>query len=53
MLGPIAVELALGDDVGLADQGRAKTAGLDLVAKRRSRQPELVGGLGEREHRSA
>ena len=52
VLGPVAGELALGDDVGLADQARPEAAGLHLMAKGRGRQPKLVGGLGEREHRS-
>jgi len=46
MLASVAFDLALRDDVGLADQARPKTAGLHLMSKRRSRQPELVGGLG-------
>ena len=53
MLAPIAFDLAGGDDVGLADQARPKAAGVDLMAKRRSRQPELVGGFGEGQHPSA
>jgi hypothetical protein len=46
-LGPATCEFALGDDVGLADQTRPEAASLDLVAKGRSRQPELGGSLGE------
>jgi len=48
---PVAVELARRDDVGLADQARPKAAGLHLMAKGRRRQPELVGGFGEGQHR--
>ena len=51
-LGSVAGELAGRDDVGLADQARPEAAGLHLMAKGRGRQPKLVGGLGEREHRS-
>ena len=52
MLAPVALDLAGRDDIGLADQARAKAASLDLMAKRRRRQPELVGGFGEGQHRS-
>ena len=52
VLGTVAVEFALGDDIGLADQARPEAAGLHLMAKGRGRQPKLVGGLGERQHRS-
>jgi hypothetical protein len=51
VLAPVPLELAGRDDVGLADQARPQTASLDLVAKRRGRQPELVGGFGEGQHR--
>ena len=52
MLAPVAFDLALRDDVGLADQAGSKASRLHLMAKRRSCQPELVGGFGERQHRS-
>jgi len=52
MLAPVALDLARRDDVGLADEAGAKATGLHLMAKRRSRQPELVGGFGEGQHRS-
>jgi len=52
MLAPVALDLAGRDDVGLADQARAKAAGLHLMAKGGSRQPELVGGFAERQHHS-
>ncbi len=52
MLAPVALDLAGRDDIGLADQASAKAAGLHLMAKRRGRQPELVGGFGEGQHRS-
>ena len=50
VLAPVALKLAGRDDVGLADQARPKAARLDLMTKRRRRQPELVGGFGEGQH---
>ena len=50
MLAPVALELAGRDDVGLADQARPQPSGLHLMTKRRSRQPELGGGLAEGQH---
>ena len=50
MLAPVALEFARRDDVGLADEARPQTAGLDLVAMCGGRQPELVGGLAEGQH---
>ncbi len=52
MLASVALDLALRDDVGLADEARPKASRLHLMAQRRGRQPELVGRLGERQHRS-
>ena len=47
----VPFDLALGDDVGLADQPRPKAAGLHLMAKGRGRQPKPGGSFGEGEHR--
>ena len=52
MLAAVAFDLAKRDHVGLADQARPKAAGLHLVAKGRSRQPETGGGLAKGQHRS-
>jgi hypothetical protein len=50
LLAPVAIDLVCRDDVGLADQARPEAASLDLVAKRRSCQPESGGSLGEGQH---
>ena len=48
-LDPVAGELALGDDVGLADQACAEAADLHLVTERRGRYSQPGGSLGERQ----
>ena len=52
MLRAVPLDLALGDDVGLADEAGPQASGLDLMPKGRSRQPKIVGGFRERQHRS-
>jgi hypothetical protein len=49
MLAPVPFDLALGDDVGLADEARPKATGLHLMTKGRGRHPESGGSLGEGE----
>jgi hypothetical protein len=52
MLAPVALDLGIGDDVGLAVELGAEAPRLHLMAKGGRRQPESGGGFGKGQHAS-